>query len=180
MKDIKNIIKPENGIESAIVGNADFITGCMYGKIRNGHPEGQVIYHIQEVLANIDKFYTDDEDRQDLRLIAILHDTFKYKVDQTKPKSGENHHGWIAAKFAEKFTNNIKVLQVIQCHDDAYNAWQKGERRGDWYGAERRANELISKLLMLDCLNLFIKFYHCDNATGDKTRDNYKWFLDLI
>lgn len=59
MKDlIKDIIKPENGIETAIVNDAAFIEGCSYRKIRKGHPEGQVIYHIQEVLANIDKMKT--------------------------------------------------------------------------------------------------------------------------
>ena len=38
---VKDIIKPENGIETAIVGNADFIQGALYGKPRRGHPEGR-------------------------------------------------------------------------------------------------------------------------------------------
>jgi hypothetical protein len=38
-----------------------------------------------------------------LRIIAIIHDTFKYKVDRSKPKEGENHHGMLARRFAEKF-----------------------------------------------------------------------------
>jgi hypothetical protein len=177
---IKSVIQPENGIESAIVGNADFIAGCNHGKPRSGHPEGQVIYHIQEVLANIDKWYTDDEDRKDLRIIAILHDTFKYKVDQRKPKVGENHHGWIARKFAEKFPIDADVLSVIQRHDDAYNAWQKGGRHDNWYEAERRATQLISGLLIEGILDLYVKFYRCDNATGDKEQQNYEWFIGLI
>ena len=92
-KLINEIIKPENGRETAICDDAEFQKGAMYGKPRYGHPEGAVIYHIKEVLENIDKFYNDDEDRENLRLIAISHDTFKHKVDQTKPKAGENHHG---------------------------------------------------------------------------------------
>jgi len=176
---IKNIVKPENGIETAICGDADFIKGCDYGKPRPGHSEGKVIYHIQEVLANIDKFYADDEDRQDLRLIAILHDTFKYKVDHTKPKAGENHHGAIARKFAEKYCHDTNVLQVILLHDEAYNAWQKGGRHGDWYKAKVRASNLINDLNTLDSLDLYLKFYHCDNATGDKSQDNFDWFVEL-
>ncbi len=181
MKDlIKNIIKPENGIEEAIISDADFIEGCSYGKKRSGHPEGQVIYHIQEVLANIDKYYHDDEDRSDLRLIAILHDTFKHKVNQNLPKSGENHHGMIARRFAEKFKILNHVLVVIQRHDDAYNAWQKGGRHGDWYQAERKANDLINGLLIEDYLDLYVKFYRCDNETGDKSQECFEWFNNLI
>lgn len=181
MKDlIKNIIKPENGIESAICSNADFIAGCDYGKPRKGHSEGKVIYHIQEVLSNIDKWYGDDKDRANLRLIAILHDTFKYKVDQTKPKVGENHHARLAKRFAEQFPINSDLHQVIQYHDDAYNAWQKGGRHGNWYEAERLASQLIHGLLIEGCLDLYIKFYRCDNATGDKEQENYEWFINLI
>jgi len=181
MKDlIKDIIKPENGIETAIVDDAVFIEGAMYGKIRHGHPEGQVIYHIKEVLENIDNFYGKDEDRMNLRLIAITHDTFKNKVNQNLPKSGDNHHGSIARKFAEKFFNHDQILTVIALHDDAYNAWSVGGRHGDWYKAKRRAEMLIKTLEMADCLDLYIKFYHCDNATGDKSQENYDWFMELI
>ena len=177
---IKQIIKPENGIETAIISNADFIKGASYGKIRSGHPEGQVIYHIEEVLGKIEKFYGDDEDRETLRLIAILHDTFKYKVDQTKPKSGENHHGMIARRFAEKYISNGDILSIIERHDEAYNAWQKGGRHGNWYEAERRANQLINGLLIEGCLDLYVKFYRCDNATGDKEQENYEWFIKFL
>jgi hypothetical protein len=177
---IKNIVKPENGIEIAIISDAVFIQGANHGRPRSGHPEGQVIYHIKEVLENIDKFYADDEDRQDLRLIAIVHDTFKHKVDNTKPKVGDNHHGKIAEIFAEKYCNNTKILQVIQSHDEAYNAWSQGGRHGDWYKAKRRAEKLIGDLNLLDCLDLYIKFYRCDNATGDKSNESYEWFKKLI
>lgn len=181
MKDlIRNIIKPENGIETAIVNDAVFIEGAMYGKIRKGHPEGQVIYHIQEVLANIEKYYSDDEDREDLRLIAIIHDTFKHKVDRNQPKVGENHHGMIARRFAQKYINNYGICKIIQLHDDAYNAWQKGGRHGDWYQAERKANLLIQGLITEDCLDLYLKFYRCDNETGDKSQEDYEWFTNLV
>ncbi|MFA5366345.1 MAG: HD domain-containing protein [Dehalococcoidia bacterium] len=176
---IKDIVKPESGIEEAIIADPDFTRGAEYGKPRPGHPEGQVIYHIKDVLANIYKYYRDDEDYEDLRMIAIIHDTFKYKVDQTKPKAGENHHGMIARRFAEKYTKNNRILKIIELHDEAYNAWQKGERRGDWYGATSRAKKLISVLLELDGLDMYLKFYKCDNATGDKSSDNYMWFESL-
>jgi hypothetical protein len=177
---INDIIKPENGLEEIIISDPEFIEGALYGQPRSGHPEGAVIYHIKEVLANIDKYYINDEDRSNLRIIAILHDTFKYKVDQTKPKTGENHHGKIAEIFAENYCHNTKILQVIQSHDEAYNAWQKGGRRGDWYKAKIRAEKLIQDLMIEGTVNLYLKFYRCDNETGDKSRDNYEWFLKQI
>jgi hypothetical protein len=177
---IKDIIKPESGIEEAIIADLDFIQGAMYGKPRPGHPEGQVIYHIKDVLANIDKFYKDDWDRSELRMIAIIHDTFKYKVDQTKPKVGENHHGMIARRFAEKYIKNDRILKIIELHDEAYNSWQKGGRRGDWYGAKKRAISLIKTLAELDGVEMYMKFYRCDNATGDKLSDNYEWFENEV
>jgi len=179
IKKILEIIKPVNGRETAICNDNEFIIGVNYGKPRPGHIEGQVIYHIKEVLANIDKYYKDDNERMELRLIAILHDSFKYKVDQTKPKTGENHHGRIAESFAENYCNNINVLQIIRLHDEAYNAWQRGYRRDDWYGAEKRAKKLISDLKSLNNLELYLKFYRCDNETGDKSRDNCEWFENL-
>ena len=177
---VKQIVKPENGIEEAVCGDDEFIVGANWGKVRSGHPEAQVIYHIKEVLANIDKFYADDPDRSDLRIIALIHDTFKHKVDRNKPKSGANHHGSIAEGFAEKYCHNTKVLAVIKYHDDAYNSWSVGGRRGNWYKAERRANKLIEELLLVDALDLYIKFYKCDNRTGNKEQENYDWFINLI
>jgi hypothetical protein len=179
-EEIKKIIKPKGGIETAICDNDEFIIGANYGKSRPGHPEGQVIYHIEEVLGNIEKFYADDEDYDELRLIAIVHDTFKNRVNQNLPKSGENHHGMIARRFAEKFPIHQDVLTVIQYHDDAYNAWSAGGRHNDWYKAKKRAANLINALQIENCLELYIKFYKCDNLTGDKSQDNYEWFKDLV
>lgn len=179
-KIIKHIVKPENGIEVAITSDADFIAGCEYGKPRSGHPEGKVIYHIKEVLGNIDKFNADDKERQDLRFIALTHDTFKYRVDQNKPKTGDNHHAVIARTFAQKFRPDNRLLKVIELHDEAYNAWQKGGRHGNWYKAECRAKKLIDELILHGCLGLYIKFYKCDNETGNKEQENYEWFIGLM
>jgi len=179
-KIIKHIVKPENGIETVICNDAEFITGASYGKPRSGHPEGKVIYHVKEVLDNIDKFYADDPDRTDLRFIALVHDTFKHKVDRNKPKVGANHHGTIARVFAQQFTQDYTLLSIIERHDEAYNAWSVGGRRGNWYKAEERANRLIQGLLLEGGLGLYIKFYKCDNLTGDKEQDNYDWFINLI
>ena len=177
LNEIREIVKPESELEKRIISDPEFIEGAGYGKPRPGHPEGQVIYHIREVLANVDK---KPEMRENLRLIALIHDTFKYKVDQNKPKSGENHHAMIARRFAEKFVQIPKdVLDVIELHDEAYNAWQQGGRKGNWYKAEERAGALMKRLATHDRGNLYCAFYLCDNETGDKEQDNYEWFYNF-
>ena len=72
------------------------------------------------------------------------------------------------------------VLQIIEKHDEAYNSWSVGGRRGNWYKAEERANLLITGLLIEGGLDLYVKFYRCDNLTGDKSQENYEWFMNLI
>jgi hypothetical protein len=139
-------------------------------------PEGQVAYHIREVLDNVDKYCSPDN-RSDLRIIALIHDTFKNKVDQSKPKSGMNHHAMIGRKFAEKFIQIPKnILDIIELHDEAYNAWQQGVRKNDWYRANKRATDLLNRLDGDDQIDLYVLFYKCDNLTGDKEQDNFDWF----
>jgi hypothetical protein len=180
LEEIRDILKPETELEKRIISDPEFIEGAGYGKPRKGHPEGQVVYHIREVLDNVDKF-SNSYNREDLRIIALIHDTFKHKVDQTKPKVGMNHHAMIARRYAMKFIQIPEyVFEIIELHDEAYNAWQQGGRKGDWYRAEKRAWELINKLQTEDRIDLYCAFYKCDNMTGDKEQDNYHWFMDLI
>lgn len=173
---IQDAIKPETELEKQIISDPDFIEGAMWGKPRNGHPEGLVIHHIKHVLDNVDKYSTPDN-REKLRLIAIIHDAFKYKVNRNIPKHGDNHHAFIARKFAEKYTQDEEALDIIELHDDAYNAWKSGEK-GNWIKAEQRANKLIDRLGK--SIDLYLIFYQCDNNTGNKETSDYNWFINLI
>jgi hypothetical protein len=177
-------IDPETDLERTIIADQEWWTGAEYGEPRPGHPEGKVVYHIKEVLNNIDRlFSTSSYDPGpsplycQLRLIALIHDTFKYKVDRAKPRNGENHHGTIARRFAEKYIKDEAVLEIIELHDEAYNAWRKGNSRGQWDKAEERAKVLIKRLG--NRLELYLAFFQCDNETGDKTRDSVIWFKKI-
>lgn len=165
-------------MEKKIIRDPDFIEGANYGRPRHGHPEGAVAYHIAEVLANVEK-YSDEHNRSDLRIIAITHDTFKHKVNNDKPKTGMNHHAMIARKFAEGFHINSDVLDVIELHDEAYNAWSIGHRKGDWYAAEKRVDKLLLRLTDQN-FDLYKIFYQCDNETGDKDKLNFDWFCKYV
>lgn len=174
---IQNIIQPETILERSIVSNKDFVAGLMWGKPRKGHPEGEVIYHVGHVLKNVNK-YSNSENRYKLRLISLIHDTFKYKVNRTIPKSKENNHAYFAHKFAEKYIDDKDVLQVILLHDEAFNSWSEGNNTGDWISANHRAEYLIE--MLSTNIILYLLFYQCDNETGNKNADCFSWFSHLV
>jgi len=176
---IESVIKPESVVEVEIMNDPEFIEGAMLGEPRRGHPEGKIIYHIEEVLANVDKCTAQaPESRKMLRFVALIHDTFKHKVDYTKPKVGENHHAMIARRFAEKYTKDLVILDIIELHDEAYNAYSMGVRKDNWKGAVERIDRLRKRLGYW--LGVYMIFYWCDNNTGDKTQENYEWFEEQI
>ena len=170
--------EPVSDLESRLVGDPDFLAGADFGKPRPGHPEGAVKWHIAEVLANVDRWYSESPLYSDLRLIALVHDTFKYRVDPDRQPSGDNHHGAYARRFAEKYLDDPQLLLIIELHDEAYNSWQKGFFGGNWHAAEERAQRLIDRLG--DATELYLAFFRCDNATGDKKPDSLNWFSDLV
>ena len=141
---------------------------------RPGHPEGQVVFHIRDVLNNVDRFIGQGGDRPRLRLIALVHDTFKYQVDRSSPRTVRKSHGYWACKFGERYLIDPATLQVIELHDEAYRA----SRHKDREVAERRAEALIESLG--DNLGLFLRFYLCDSRTGDKSMGHYVWFKQLV
>jgi hypothetical protein len=70
---------PETPLEERIVSDARWIAGASWGRPRPGHPEGQVRLHIAEVLANLDREGLDEEARSRLRVVALVHDTFRHR-----------------------------------------------------------------------------------------------------
>ena len=167
----------ESTVERQIAADPAWERGVWWGEPRPGHPEGAVAHHIADVLANVDRLFPISPDRARLRLIALVHDSFKYLVDPTRPRTGDNHHGFLAARFLERFTDDAGVLLVAQTHDDAYNAWRSGARRGDWPRAEDRGRQLMQTLG--PHLGLYLDFFACDNRVEGKAPDSYDWFLAL-
>lgn len=140
-----------------------------WGRPRPGHPEGSVLAHIGDVLGNVEAFYSVSSLCPTLRLIALLHDSFKHRQIPGGPG-----HGMLARRFAEAYIADHGVLDVIEWHDEAYKAWRLMMGDGDRAAAERRAAALIAALGTH--LELFMAFYHCDVYTGDKTDEHYRWF----
>ena len=168
----------EGDIEQRVAEHPDWLEGIECGRPRHGHPEGQIKFHIAAVLDNVERFFEKSPMRGDLRLIALIHDSFKYRVNYDKSRCGENHHAMIARRFAETIIGNESVLDIIELHDEAYNSWQCGNRDGRWKKAECRATALIERLG--DNVALYLAFYQCDNSTEGKESDCFDWFNAFV
>jgi hypothetical protein len=169
------VIEPETELERRIVADPDWQRGASWGRRMKGHPEAKIADHVAEVLDNIDHAGVDDATRARLRLIALVHDTFKQDVRWWHP--GRNDHAKLARRFAERYVDDEGVLLVTELHDDGFRAWRHGKRTGRWNAAEARARALRERLG--EHLPLFLAFYRADNATGTKSSDDLRWFERL-
>lgn len=158
-------------LEAAIRADPEWQRGARH----HGHPGETVAEHVEEVLANVDRF-GEPSQRERLRLIAIVHDAMKHRVRWWLP--GRTDHARIAARFAKRHVDDPGVLKVIARHDDAYRAWRFARRWHLWPVAEWRARRLIADLG--DDLDLFRTFYRCDNETGSKSADDRLWFEEVV
>lgn len=171
-------VQPETALERQIVHDYRWREGALWGEPRPGHPEGKVIYHIHEVLKNVDQACSDATMRQQLRLITIIHDTFKHLEEKKRPRTDwKKHHAVLAQRFAEEYVKDQAVLNTIKLHDDAYYAWCATQA-----GYERQAKALINRLLerMGEHLQLYYLFFKCDTKTGDKFQHPITWFEQLL
>lgn len=180
---LETLLQPETALERHLLSMAEFRHGLLWGEPRFGHPEGKVAFHVREVLDNIDlipNLLTPQ--REQLRLVAFAHDTFKFSEDRSRPRDWQKHHGVLARRFMETLMSDRVVLDVIETHDDAYYVWL-AEKHG--HGPEGKTLDAL--LDRLDyCLQLYYLFFKCDTQTGDKTQAPLTWFeravegIDLV
>ena len=175
---ITAILKPETELERQFLADPDFQIGLMYGKPRYGHPEGQVLYHIPEVLANVDKLAISTEMRRKLRIITFVHDTFKNIEDKSTPRDWSKHHGVYARKFLAKFIEDEVLLKITELHDEAYYCWRLHALYGQPEKSKLRLQHLFKQIK--DNRQLYYLFFKCDTQTGDKIQKPVKWFEETV
>lgn len=168
----------ETALERTIAENREWQLGVAWGEPRSGHLEGAVMYHIADVLENIDRQQITDDERRDLRLVALIHDTFKYRVDEYKPKVGKNHHAFIARKFAENYIRHTALLDIIERHDEVYHCWRLGYYKGRWQFAEEHVDRLID--ILGASFPLYIHFFFADSTTDSKNPEPMNWIRHYL
>lgn len=172
--DFKNLIKPQNSLESELLNQPEFKLGLNWGVPRFGHPEGKVGFHIVEVLENIAELDIHSPSYMRLRLVAIAHDTFKYLEAETIAQGKRINHGLLARKFMEDFVDDEVVLDLIELHDEIYYAWRHEALHEDPGKASMRLQTLMDRIE--ENLMLHYLFFCCDTQTGDKIQAPRVWF----
>ncbi len=176
--EIEAKLKPETDLEAKIIADPEFQAGLFWGKPRYGHPEGQVINHIPEVLANVDKLSISTEMRRKLRLVTYVHDTFKHIEDKSKPRDWTKHHSVYARKFLEKYIQETALLTITEMHDEAYHSWRLFALAKNPESSQLRLDNLLDKVGV--DIQFYYLFFKCDTQTGDKIQAPVRWFEETV
>ena len=171
-----SILQPQFPLEEKLLETPEFERGLLWGKPRPGHPEGKVLLHIQEVLQNLEQWRDSPKRFRQLRLIALAHDTFKYREEMLIRERRRIHHGQLAAEFLASWPVDRQILRVIQWHDEAYYAWRMAQI-GLEQDAEQRIRQLHERLA--GDWSLFKPFFIADTQTGDKDQAPLQWFASI-
>lgn len=170
----------ETDVERQIAADPEWRAGVEWGHARRGHPEGAVKLHIRDVLANVEREATSQDERRRLRLAALVHDAFKYRAREgSAPVGSAGHHGTHAAEFLSRFVDDDALVCVVKWHDEAFAAWLTAVRRRDHKRAEQRVRALVRRLGP-DALSLYERFFRCDNATEGKSPKSVDWFEGAV
>jgi len=167
--------QPETELERRITSDPVLLEGLAWGRPRAGHPEGAVGTHVSHLLETLDRSGETGERRELLRLIALVHDAFKYQVRERLPRIGENHHAMRARRFAEGFIDDERVLATIELHDRPYALWRKMRRKGRL--DERRFRRMIDRIPDPE---LFLRFIELDGSTEGKRPEPMAWLREEL
>jgi hypothetical protein len=175
-KEILDMLKPETDSERFLALHPEVRKGLGWGEPRYGHPEGMVLYHVPDIFENIDLIMPplSKKEREQLRLVALLHDVFKYLEHKGSPRDWSRHHSMLARQFAEAFISDQTVLDIIELHDEAYYCWRLEALIHQPEKSQVRFARLLERIGY--CLQLYYVFFKCDTRTGDKTQAPVKWF----
>jgi hypothetical protein len=126
---------------------------------------------VADLLRTIERWGETGTRREELRFLALVHDSMKYKVQNWRPHTGNNHHAARARRFAERYTQDERLLAAIEQHDRPYNIWRKVRRRGRL--DQHAFDEMLNRIPDLD---LFVRFVELDGSTEGKNREPLHWF----
>jgi hypothetical protein len=155
--------RAENPLERRVLADRELAAGLAWGVPRAGHPEGSVGHHVAAMLASI---AADDPLRADLRLLALLHDSFKRAVRPEQPWSYDNDHAVLARRFAERYIADERLLAAIELHDEPYWLWH----------THAGGEALVHVIARIPDRELFVRFVELDASSEGKNLTFLWWF----
>ena len=158
------MITPQDALEERLLATPELRAGLGWGTPRWGHPEGPVGEHVRRLLERI---ADDDPLRPELRILALVHDSFKAAVRPGERWSPDNDHAVLARRFAEGFTSDERLLATLELHDEPYWVWRN---------AGARAGGLAPVLDRVPDVELFARFVELDASTEGKDLSFLWWF----
>jgi hypothetical protein len=166
---------PESPLEEGAAADPDLLEGLAWGKPRKSHPEGTIGNHVADLLREVDEAGEAGERRAQLRFVALVHDSFKGDVKSWLPKTGENHHAMRARRFAERYTDDERLLATIELHDRPYQIWKKMKRKGRL--DEDALEETLDRVPDHD---LFMRFIEIDGSSEAKDQEPIRWLREQM
>lgn len=160
------MFKAENELEKNILKDTIIVEGLNWGFPRNGHPEGQVYLHVEQILRAIDDLKFIGNERKYLRVLAITHDSFKVNA-----KGSGKNHGTIARKYLEMYIDDVDLLNMIELHDKPYSIWETFNETGKF-----RLNAFENMLNKIKDIKLFLEFVKLDGSVKGKDSEPRDWF----
>lgn len=131
--------------------------------------------HVADLLRTIDEWAETGTRRAELRFLALVHDSLKYKVREWLPKIGENHHAMRARRFAESYTSDERPLATIEQHDRPYEIWKRIRRTG------RPEDAAVEEMLArVPDHELFMRFVELDGSTEGKDPGPIEWLRSRL
>jgi hypothetical protein len=167
-----------------ILNDARYQKNILWGKPRNGHPEGTILAHINELEKNLSKLAERDPfvktHYMTFKVLIHVHDTFKPDAEEV-PIPHPKSHASQAAAFLKEMAEGIvpeqelaELVQIVQYHDEPFALWNQTRRKGKYNQA--RFDALIKNTRM----DLFVPFLVIDGCTEGKGTAPLRWFLEMI
>jgi hypothetical protein len=154
---------PENDLELRAIRQPELLRGLAWGAPRWGHPEGRVGEHVAQILGSI---AADAHFRAELRFIALVHDSFKYRVRPHAKYTPDNDHAVLARRFAQRLISEQRILATIELHDEPYYIW---------HNQGGSVDALTPLLARIPDPDLFLSFVELDASTEGKDPSLLFW-----
>ena len=161
----------------AVVSDPRYLANLDWGEAREGHEEGTVRAHIQDLERNLEVLRPklSDDEYWKLKLLIHTHDSFKADAKPGVPITDPASHASLACAFLSQYCQDHELLAMVQYHDEPFALYRQYETKGK-YNEDR-----LAKLLnAISDWSLFLAFNIVDGCTPSKSREPLHWLFREI